>query len=682
MSTEQLRLEAEVVDKFSAPLQRLRSQLRAAPQVDGFKATRAEFDRLQQAVARTTTALQSGYGSVLAGLNLQSVAAVGGITAVTTAITRFASQANELRELGRQTGVSMRNLQALQGVASQFGSSSEVVANGVKAFAQNFYDVQRGVSGLTQDLLNADPSGKLLRHFSNPNRDRALSDVLVDLGEINKQGVKGAETAARISEKMFGTRDFATMTADIERFKRALADASARAKPFSEEDFKRAQAFAAAIGKLQNSLSALADTIGTELAPPLTKAIEAIDKMIKDSNGQMGQNLAEGVKVLGETLSKFNWDSISASFGSLSGHLADVGRMIRVFSLLNDGKAGEAWQVFKDMGARTAAPKSIADARSEVEARRQTLSDFDRTNPGDARRRWHEENLRSSEEKLRKAIEEGARLGIKDGLETMIQKQSFTGGSGGERIWNASFGGGYKAAADVGSRIRRGLGLPDSGAPAPPPEANGTYRPVYKLTDKDLGDSVVNTIAGEASWKRPGAVDAVINNMMNRIGSSGWGPSGSLHSVARAPGQYAGYKRAGAEEAAYIRDRIKAIAAGGAPDNTNGSNSFRAGWYSGPWMQRHGRNGVNIGGHVFAYQRGIPNGPYGSFKEPRKLGGSFDAARESGTFGSPTVSAPTGRALLDIQLHGFPSGTRTRADGGDLFNRVDVNPGRTVAADQ
>jgi len=140
---------------------------------------------------------------------------------------------------------------------------------------------------------------------------------------------------------------------------------------------------------------------------------------------------------------------------------------------------------------------------------------------------------------------------------------------------------------------------------APAPGAPGKYRPVYKLTDRDLSDAVVNTIAGEASYKRPGAVDAVINNMLNRVGSKGWGPSGDLHAVARAPGQYAGYKRASAEEAAYIRDRIRAIASGGVPDNTNGSNAYRASWYSGPWMRKWGVNGVNVGGNVFAYEPNV-----------------------------------------------------------------------------
>lgn len=172
----------------------------------------------------------------------------------------------------------------------------------------------------------------------------------------------------------------------------------------------------------------------------------------------------------------------------------------------------------------------------------------------------------------------------------------------------------------LGTRAAAGVGG-DSGrfGAAPPSGPAGKYRPPYKLGDADMSDDVVNTIAGEARMGAPGGVDAVINNMMNRVGSKGWGPSGNLREVARAKGQYEGYRKATAAEAAHIRDRIRAIASGGVPDNTKGSNSFRASSYNGPWMRNHGVRGVNIGGNVFAYQPGFPNGPYAPYETPRSV---------------------------------------------------------------
>jgi hypothetical protein len=86
--------------------------------------------------------------------------------------------------------------------------------------------------------------------------------------------------------------------------------------------------------------------------------------------------------------------------------------------------------------------------------------------------------------------------------------------------------------------------------------------------------------------------------MMNRLGTKTYGPSGNLEEVARAPGQYTGYRKANEKEAAMIRSRIKAIASGELPDITKGSNEYRAFWYHGPWAQKH-PEGINIGGNVF-----------------------------------------------------------------------------------
>ncbi len=138
----------------------------------------------------------------------------------------------------------------------------------------------------------------------------------------------------------------------------------------------------------------------------------------------------------------------------------------------------------------------------------------------------------------------------------------------------------------------------------------GQYRKAYSLTGADLSDAVVNTVAGEAYTNNRKSVDAVIDNMLNRVGTKGYGPSGNLLQVARAPGQYAGYRHATPKEAAFIRDRIKAIASGAVPDITHGSNEYRAGWYRGPWFRHHSNSPV-IGGNRFGFNPRVGYGPYG-----------------------------------------------------------------------
>ena len=141
-------------------------------------------------------------------------------------------------------------------------------------------------------------------------------------------------------------------------------------------------------------------------------------------------------------------------------------------------------------------------------------------------------------------------------------------------------------------------------------EKGRKYRPEYKLSDVDLSDPVVNTIAGEAYTKNRESVDAVINNMLNRVGTKGWGPSSNLREVARAPGQYEGFRPAKKEEADFIRERIREIASGNVPDNTKGSNEFRATSYvkgagAGKSFARRAEQGGigDVGGNTFEIGR-------------------------------------------------------------------------------
>jgi hypothetical protein len=150
----------------------------------------------------------------------------------------------------------------------------------------------------------------------------------------------------------------------------------------------------------------------------------------------------------------------------------------------------------------------------------------------------------------------------------------------------------------------------------------GKYRPEYKLGEKDLSDATVNTIAAEANNNQT-STDAVINNMLNRVGSKGWGPSRNLEEVARAPGQYTGYRRASAKQAEFIRSRIKAIASGSEPDNTGGSNQYRAGYvgFGGANRWNQGRPVTGVGGNNFAYNPSVANGPYAHYSNPKEIAG-------------------------------------------------------------
>jgi hypothetical protein len=143
-------------------------------------------------------------------------------------------------------------------------------------------------------------------------------------------------------------------------------------------------------------------------------------------------------------------------------------------------------------------------------------------------------------------------------------------------------------------------------------------RKPYSLTDKDLSPAMLKKIAGEALANNPESVDAVIHNMLNRVGGEGFsGKTGSLYDVAYSPGQYTGSRTPSAAEAAMITERLKAIASGQVPDPTGGSTEYRAASYvkgqgrGKDFAQRATAGGYqNIGENVFGVMPGTKPGPY------------------------------------------------------------------------
>jgi hypothetical protein len=187
-------------------------------------------------------------------------------------------------------------------------------------------------------------------------------------------------------------------------------------------------------------------------------------------------------------------------------------------------------------------------------------------------------------------------------------------GIGSDRRLPGAGGTGLRGAAHGRPNELRGGGQnppPAAGAAGPP----GTYRPIYHLSDADLSDAVVNTIVAEARHTQE-STDAVINNMMNRIGTRAYGPSQNLKQVARSPKQYEGYKVASPQQAEFIRSRIRAIASGGVPDNTFGSNEYRGSYYRGRWYRRH-MDAPVVGGNRFAFNPAGGRGDYYPYDNPR-----------------------------------------------------------------
>jgi hypothetical protein len=828
MADETLRMQAEVVDRFSGPLKSLRSQLlNASREGAGHGENLAKgLGKVEGAARSAGQAAQTVLNPALATVGVTSLSAVVAVNGIVSALKSFGGSVSALGQLGRETGMAAEQLRVFQALSGKFGISGEESASAARAFANNMRDIRRGVGETMGFLQSQNP---VVAQFALKLKGTKNNDEALKLAEDFIEQIPDAVDRGRFAEKLFGSVDFGRLgdrhLGSIAKLRDKMQE---KLGPLDPKTVESAERFDRSMSDLRSSMAKVGTTIASELMVPAEQFTTWLDDIVSGKRGDITKALREGLQGVKKELSEINWkqagDDATAFLKestALAGSLAKA--FHEIAETIHQIREGEYMQALRGADgangalARRLAPRVGDDeiaAKEEVELLRKQMAnpsfyDFESGTSVDlsSQNGERQKQLEAAEarlkalqsrtpeqrqkdfeasEKLRRSIDSLTdEMKAKRGDAT-AQKSSAEGEDGpfaGARVQSATFGGGgFRRYGSLGSganlpgggsgpgyvgeqgerdvmreRFREhlkrtvpgytggdtvplapGANVPEmSGAGRLPgigqgpagrtnaraPEGSGIYRPEYKLSAADLDQRVVNTIAGEVSTKNAAGVDAVINNMMNRVGTKAWGPGRNLLEVSRAPGpQYEGYRHASPEESEYIRSRIRAIASGGVPDNTNGSNSFRAeSYYRGAGRNRTWARtseiGPNIAGNRYGFVKSVPNGPYAPYSDdvvasrrvasmPRADAGgtaadgegwaarekarkAFDAqmqqnegrldasAARAGVVGGQKVEA-NGSVYVQVHKPGPETNVRTSASG-NLFKDVVLSRGRTMA---
>jgi hypothetical protein len=651
---ETLRLVAEVVDKWSGPLRNLRRDLQSIRPTQGNTRLAQSYDDIRRSVEGLTRGVRTGLTPVLTGLGVTTLSVAGAVAALSAAVRGFSQNTVALSYLRRETGLTIDRMRELEAFGERVGTTGDAVRGGLSSFARNMQELRHGTGDTLNSLWGRDSTGNL-RKF---------------LTEL--RGVGSNEEALR---RVFD-----------------ILDRTPNAQ--NRQDILTAFGLPPELGRV----------VGAEREKVLAEIRKNLGPLGKD--GETGaKRLEDAISGLREQWRGFQNDL--ATGGALDA-VRDILVQLREFAAANRGNfASGVRDFFREVvpAAKSVAESliSIKDTLTSLEKSAEWFNRFTGTD-GTKIEPWFDlpkflrepfggsfgSRLRNSlgigDDGDKKAIKEGASEGVQDGIRKMRDELRGRGGGdfGGARAIPTSLQGswdGYRSSGAGGGTTRGTLGdtaaniresILGSGTP-------GQYRPVYTLGKADLSDAVVNTIAGEAYTNNQASVDAVISNMLNRVGTKTYGPSGNLREVARAPGQYTGYRRASAIEAEFIRSRIRAVASGAVPDATGGSNEYRAAWYRGPWARRHADDGVVVGGNRFAFN---PRGGRGLFSpyddaERRAMRDRLSSTAKDSAVGSLNLN---GNARVQIDLNGFPRGVRLQTEAGGIFREIELRRGRMPSA--
>lgn len=501
MADEALRMQAEVVDRFSGPLKSLRSQL-----LDVSRQGAAHgdvlakgFGKVEGAIQGTAKAASSVLNPAMMSVGVTSLTAGAALAGVTSALNKLAGNLGTLGQFSRETGVAASTLQEFSSVAGKFGVDAGTVEAGTKTFVRNFRELGRGAGeALRWTLMQG----------TNPASRKAFQDFATDLqrtqdrGEALKKTLQFGETIKDPTERgifferFFGTADLARLADGhlgpvIDQFNKARQ----KIGPLDPKDIIKAEEFQRAIADLNSSMTTIGTTIAKEVLPYVSSLAHWLDEGVKGGRGDAIVALRTAMHDFGQELAKIDWagagKDAGAALKSILEGLKPLGVELRkAIELIHALRTGSLTDVLRvttggegTLGAlvRSVAPRAGDDeigARAEVEALKKELkaAEYDQETGGpaldfksrepvlkkrldDAEKELSRLQGRSPEQrqaefeaandKLRKAIEANTdELKRRAAEGASVSKSSLDGDGlfGGAHVQTAAFGGGYRRA--------------------------------------------------------------------------------------------------------------------------------------------------------------------------------------------------------------------------------------------
>lgn len=682
MAAPQLRLETEVVDKFSRPLKDFQASLRAIGAPKSARQIKAGFDQIDRRVRSASDAVGRGLNAALLGLGLGSLSAAAGLSAAISAVKSFSTSVGALRAISNETGYTVRAMRVLEAAAVRFHVAPESIRSGLKVFAENLYDFRRQFGSTYAEVLKYAPDLAAALRRASP--DRAV-EIATDYLARTKDRI----TAGRISTLLFGTSDFARLGDEgVDKLKAVLADTAKRIGDLSPVDIARGAAFDDAVRAIQTSTEGLRRTIAISLGPELAKFVGWMDKFISLNRDRIRDGLAATFTAIGNAARAINqvvegsigWEwlikgyvaskvattataivGLGGAFIGLGGAVgaANLLGLAKIFAALGaigavvavsrtgagpTGQAtGSAEGVAGDAGVGAAPPPAGAD-------------------PGTTRR---------NENRVGSSARDGVAKGVARGLEAV----SGMGSAGG-----ASGGGGASAAISGRSAGRwsgnQMLGAAASRGRMPVPRSLGGASGKWWTSERQR--YAIDYLMKHAGLSEYGAAGLVAR--WAAVEAKGGPGSRNPRSGAEGVGQWLGSrKRPGVTDAPNLEPQLAHAAWELNNTERRAGDALRAA--RNPWEGARGasmferaegysaRTGLDLFTQATPADRVHETWMAGKtpVPPPADRGAAVASARAAGAIGPVRGQQP-----LFVRLHGVPRSTRISSDGGDAFSDVRV----------
>lgn len=706
MADDALQMRARVIDEFSAPLKKLRSELGSIKPPADMGRLRDQMGGLSQAATRAGDAVRTGIGAAMTGLGLGAISATGAIAGAVAALKGFGQQTAELRHFSAEVGLSVQRLREMQAVGQRFGIDDNAMLGGLKKFSGELFDLKRRTGQAYEELLKSGPGGAQLveQLMGAKTPEEAIGKVLGFLERL-----PNAMQRQRLGELLFGSGLFGRLgEGGPGSLSKLFEEIGKTIGKTTDQGVEAARRFEQEFGRLRETLQGIGIEIGEKLLPVMTEKMREFGQELGKVDWKaFGREAETALRGVGE-LAKYVVDALKAialltrnDFSPLIGEDAYKGKLLG--SPLFAGRPEAGTPGYKARLDYLEAKK--AELEKRVDGYRRS---GDR--PGEIGAQSKLEQIVEELRKLRQSAERGA----------TVQQQSFGGAGGGFAglIHNASLGGGGFSVprapvfgGGVGSGGGGGFGVtprrpgamsvprgaPGGGGPIAsdgsiPPEGRAlldviassesggkdAYRKMYggglfsSFADhpriRHLIRSGPNAGRTSSAAGRYQFLVGTWDKMAKKLGLTDFSPA----SQDKAAWQLAAeaYRRnTGGDLAAALKSGDPNVIAGV-------GRALRGEWTSLPGGIEQGQNSgafLKRFGAALSRQRTAMEDKGAQGQTPiARLGD--DMMRRN--FATPKVE---GDARVRIELNGFPKGTKVSPEASGMFKQIELDRGRQMA---
>lgn len=706
MADENLRLQAEVVDKFSGPLRRLRDGLRGVRAPEDMRRIQSGFESLKRGAEMASHAVRTTLGVALTGIGITSITAGGALAGLFAAAKNFGTSAAELRFFSQEVGVTARNIRRLEDFGANFNVSADQVRAGVGKVSESMRELRRGHGDLADYLrrINPDLFNQLRGSATN---NQALGHLLGYL-----EMIPDAADRAAFAAKVFGNSawgrfgqggpgSIAKEMVGVDRNLGAPTDA----------DMEAADRFLRAWNDISSTMTKVRNIIGGQALPMMNTFLEGFhtrlasidwEKLVGEGVTKFKELVAEIGKI-GKALGEVDWKL----FGNVAmGVLTEIGTFVTelakairdIKKLFNGDFSGFRFERLpgaqpSDPGAAAAAglkERQLSALEREIARRQATGQD---TSALEKQRGQIVDELKALREKMRENVREG----VKEGMQGLIQQQPFGGGAGGwgagGLFHNASLGGGAGPGGPFPRmpRLARGGGggagedgpsvavTPFSGAKTFASKAPEVMRRLMKDFDltKEQAAGIVGNLGHESGgFRQMQELRPLIPGSRGGFGWAQW--TGPRRRAFEAWAAKNGLDPK-SDEANYgflaheLRTTEKGALAAVRRSRTaqEAMTAFELG-YERSGIKAWGSRSAWTNRALDAYRQAPPAQDPARASLSR-MGDDLMRSR----FANPEI---TGRAGVDIRLQGFPQGTKVNTSTEGIFQDVRLDRGRQLGA--